>query len=193
MKLSARKFSLFFSSALIAAGLVVCGAYYLNQPSRAAGLRSFPKSTPVSTNKLERVSGSPTQISIPAANISLPVIKGYYYPSTKDWTLTLDKAQFATPSTEPNNVEGNTFIYGHARTNVFYHLNRLKAGDMVTVTTDSGYKFEYIFISTYATKPTDTSVFTYQGPPMLTLQTCSGSFWQNRQMYLFSFVSYEKA
>jgi LPXTG-site transpeptidase (sortase) family protein len=139
------------------------------------------------------VSGRPTEISVPSVNIDIPVINGYYNPNSKDWTLSLDKAQFATPTTLPNNLTGNTFIYGHYRVGVFYTLPHIESGAEAIITTDNGYKFTYRFYQTYPTQPTDTSVLHYQGPPMLTLQTCSGSYYQNRQMYLFSFVKYEKA
>lgn len=138
------------------------------------------------------ITGKPISISVPSVNINIPVINGYYNQKTRDWTLSLDKAQFATPTVQPNNLTGNTFIYGHARVGVFYSLPDIKSGDKAIVTTDNGYRFTYSFYSTYATQPTDLSVLTYKGPSMLTLQTCSGTWYQNRQMYLFSFVKYEK-
>jgi LPXTG-site transpeptidase (sortase) family protein len=138
------------------------------------------------------ISGHPTAISIPSVGINIPVIDGYYNQKTRDWTLSLDKAQFATPTVQPNNKQGNTFIYGHYRVGVFYTLPHIQPGAEATITTDNGYQFTYRFYQTYPTQPTDTSVLHYKGPPMLTLQTCSGSFYQNRQMYLFSLVSYSK-
>lgn len=149
-------------------------------------------SRPVKKTTKPLITGNPVGINIPSVGINIPVINGYYYPNTKTWTLSLDKAQFATPTAKPNNLTGNTFIYGHYRVGVFYTLPRIQPGAEAQITTDNGYVFTYRFYRTYATQPTDNSVLTYQGPPMLTLQTCSGTWYQNRQMYLFSYQGYTK-
>jgi LPXTG-site transpeptidase (sortase) family protein len=151
----------------------------------------LPVSKPAN-NAPVKVSGHPKQISIPSLNIKLPVIDGTYNTSSRQWTLTLDKAQFATVSPKPNNISGSTFIYGHYRREVFASLHNIKPGSKAVITTDNGYKFIYKFEQTYATSPDDMSVFDYEGAPILTVQTCSGTWFQNRQMYLFEFVKYEK-
>ena len=176
----------FFGMAIVSPSL-----YYnlFNRGSVTA--QNFPSGIqPKSTTPL--ISGSPVSISVPSVDINIPVINGYYNPASKAWTLSLDKAQFATPTAKPNNLSGNTFIYGHYRLGVFYTLPHIHPGAEATIATDNGYAFTYRFYQTYPTNPTDLSVLTYQGPPMLTLQTCSGSFYQNRQMYLFSFEGYKK-
>jgi LPXTG-site transpeptidase (sortase) family protein len=147
---------------------------------------------PVSKQPADIVSGHPTQISIPSLNITLPVIDGYYNRQNGEWTLTLDKAQFATPSTEPNNKSGNTIIYGHYRKGVFASLHTVQPGAIVSITTSNGYVFEYRFSGTYAVSPTDTTIFSYQGPAKLTVQTCSGAWFQNRQMFQFDYIDYKK-
>ncbi len=168
--------------------------YYLltNRGSVSSHALPRPPSIQVS-HRTPLISGQPVAISIPSVDINIPVINGYYNQRTKDWSLSLDKAQFATPTVIPNNQTGNTFIYGHYRLGVFYTLPHVQSGAEATIITDNGYKFTYKFYSTYATQPTDLSVLTYKGPPMLTLQTCSGTWYQNRQMYLFSYVGYQKA
>jgi hypothetical protein len=35
--------------------------------------------------------------------------------------------------------------------------------------------------------PEDTSILNYKGPSMLTVQTCSGSFFEYRQLFSFKF------
>jgi LPXTG-site transpeptidase (sortase) family protein len=189
-----KKLAVTSSLLLITIGLigVVPGIYYFtsNHGSVAAHGLPHPKSSVKAGTPL--VAGHPSSISIPSIGINIPVIDGFYNTKTRDWTLSLDKAQFAATTAQPNNKQGNTFIYGHYRVGVFYTLPHIQTGDEATVTTDNGYVFTYKFYQTYPTQPTDTSVLHYQGPPMLTLQTCSGSFYQNRQMYLFSLVKYEK-
>lgn len=144
-----------------------------------------PASTPV-------VTGDPVSISLPNVNITMPVINGYYNSQTGQWTLTDHTVQFATPSTQPNNIAGNTLIYGHALWTIFGHLQDLKAGDQAFVTTSNGYVFTYTYTSTQAYSPENTSIFSYTGAPRLTLQTCSGLFSQNRQMYYFTYDGYKK-
>jgi len=124
--------------------------------------------------------------------MNLQVIPGVYNPKTGAWTLTLDKAQFALPSVQPNNESGNTLIYGHYRPEVFAYLHLIKPGAQATITTSNGYSFTYTYMNSQAFNPTDTSIFTYQGSPRLTIQTCSGAFMQNRQMYYFQYDGYAK-
>ncbi len=138
------------------------------------------------------VTGSPVEIAIPSLKMDLKVIPGYYNAKTGDWNLTLDKAQFAEPSVQPNNEGGNTLIYGHYRPEVFAYLHLIKPGARAVITTDNGYQFTYTFQNSVAFDPTDTSIFAYQGAPRLTIQTCSGSFMQNRQMYYFQYNGFTK-
>lgn len=183
------------SIVLITSGLlgVIPALYYSNHGSAAKhGLPSVSAQSP-EVISVPRISGHPVSVSVPAVNISNPVIDGFYDQRTRTWTLSHDSAQFAVVTQEPNNISGNTFIYGHANANIFYHLYNIKVGDEALVMTDNGYVFKYKLVTTYATDPTDSSVLHYQGPPILTLQTCSGTWFQNRQMYVFSFESYQKA
>lgn len=157
---------------------------------KAAGTPVQPIVLPQDPNV---ISGHPVSIDIPSVNISLPIIDGFYDPDTGEWTLTLNKAQFATPTVEPNNLKGNTLIYGHYRREVFAYLHLIKPGATATITTDNGYVFTYKYTSTEVFDPADTSVFLYQGAPRLTVQTCSGAFFQHRQMYYFDFQEVHKA
>ncbi len=131
------------------------------------------------------VSGEPVRIQIPALHIDLPVIDGYYNKNSKTWTLTKDKVQYATITPQPNNREGNTFLYGHNRPGVFNVLNKVKPGDEVSIMTSNGHTFTYTFRTAYETSPNDVSLFEYKGAPILTIQTCSGVWYQNRQLFTF--------
>jgi LPXTG-site transpeptidase (sortase) family protein len=135
------------------------------------------------------VSGKPVRIQIPSLSIDLQVIDGQYNAHNKTWTLTKDKAQYATATPLANNAEGNTFIYGHNRKGVFNTLNRIKPGSTATITTDNGHVFTYKFRSAFETNPSDQSLFEYRGAPILTVQTCSGLWYQNRQLFTFDFVN----
>lgn len=166
---------------------------YFHKPSVSNSGRTSlnPPKPALTVSKNQVVSGYPTFLSLPSLNLALNVIPGSQ-DKTGAWTLTWDKVQYATISPEPNNHEGNTFIYGHETTNLFTYLYRLKPGDIASITTANGYIFNYTYEGTYAVNPHDLSVFDYKGAPILTLQTCSGVFFQNRQMYQFGYTGFDK-
>jgi LPXTG-site transpeptidase (sortase) family protein len=188
-----KKLALFTSTVLVVLGVAGCTPtlYYHFTSNGSVAAHGLPAAKPANSGD-RKVSGHPKTISIPSLKVNLPVIDGYYNQSNKQWTLTLNKAQFATIAPEPNNIAGNTFIYGHYRREVFSSLHNIKPGAKVAITTDNGYKFSYRFSQTYATSPEDSSIFSYKGAPILTIQTCSGTWFQNRQMYLFDYVGYKK-
>lgn len=131
------------------------------------------------------ISGEPSELIIPSMGKSWPIINGYYNTSTKQWTLTLSEVQYATITPPPNNASGNTFLYGHYRPEVFDLLHEIKIGAEAIVTTTNGYTFTYQLTKIEVVSPSDDSLFQYQGPPILTIQTCTGLFFQNRQLFIF--------
>jgi sortase (surface protein transpeptidase) len=132
------------------------------------------------------ITGRPIRVEISSLKIDLPVIDGTFNPATNTWTLTKDKVQYATNTPQPNNLTGNTFLYGHNRPGVFNTLNKIKPGAEISITTDNGHRFTYAFRGAVETDPNDDSLFRYQGPPILTVQTCSGAWYQNRQLFTFA-------
>jgi LPXTG-site transpeptidase (sortase) family protein len=148
--------------------------------------------TSQSQPQLQKVSGKPVRIRVASRAIDLPVIDGTYDATSGNWTLSNTKAQFALNSSANNNRGGNTFIYGHDVPQVFKALEGLAVGDIAEVTTDNGYVFTYRYRSAIEVEPTNTSIFTYSGPPILTLQTCSGIWSQNRRLMTFDFVEVQK-
>jgi LPXTG-site transpeptidase (sortase) family protein len=183
-----------FAAVFILAGLagLLPLAYFWEQNHNAAKQAAVPIRTVALQPSPTLVTGRPRTVSIPSLNINLQVIDGNYDRKTGEWTLTLNKAQFATPSVQPNNQTGNTLIYGHYRPQVFAYLHHITTGAQATITTDNGYTFTYTYQNTEALNPADTSIFAYRGAPRLTIQTCSGAFMQNRQMYYFAYDSYKK-
>jgi sortase (surface protein transpeptidase) len=184
----------FLAVILIIAGLaIVVPLNYYAMQSRAALAHDTP-TIPVKPIQFKPtvITGLPVAIAIPSLKMNLQVIPGIYNPRTGQWTLTDSMAQFATPSVQPNNEAGNTLIYGHYRPEVFAYLHHIVAGAQAVITTDNGYQFTYTFQNSVAFNPSDTSIFTYQGAPRLTIQTCSGAFMQNRQMYYFQYDGYTK-
>lgn len=138
-------------------------------------------------------SGKPINISLPQLALSMGIIDGKYDSTNQSWTLSDDKAQYAVMTAPANDYEGNTFIYGHATKRVFSKLeNFSRIGAEAIITTDNGYSFHYILKEVKDVKPNDVSLFAYSGKPILTVQTCSGSWYENRHLLVFDFVKVEK-
>jgi LPXTG-site transpeptidase (sortase) family protein len=179
--------SLGFSMLILGAGLMLLTWSPWNNRSVVAAnqLNGSTNSNLSQNNTQPIVAGTPTHILIPSAGINLKVIPGYYYPSSASWTLSLNDAQYGVMTAKANNKEGLTYIYAHYRKNVFMTLAKVKTGDQVYVTTDNGHTFTYSYRNSITTSPNDTSIFKYQGKPILVLQTCSGAWYQNRQLFIF--------
>jgi LPXTG-site transpeptidase (sortase) family protein len=137
------------------------------------------------------IEGRPVRIEIPALSIDLPVVDGHYNTTRRSWTLSNDKVHYAVMTALANDKAGNTFVYGHNKVGVFRTLSRIKLEDKAIITTDNGHRFTYSFNGALETVPTDDALFHYQGEPILTVQTCSGAWYQNRQLFTFSLESVE--
>lgn len=135
------------------------------------------------------VKGKPQRLQIPSIGLDIAVVDGVYNEQQKTWTLSNTNVHFALMSPEPNNTSGNTFMYGHNRKEVFAKLAKVKVGDEAIIYTSNGNVFRYVFRVSVETSPYDDSLFSYAGPSILTLQTCSGLWYQNRQLFTFDFVS----
>lgn len=138
------------------------------------------------------VTGKPAQLVIPSLNLNLYIEDGVFNPRTGQWTLSNNNVHYALITVQPNDKQGNTLIYGHYRPGVFSTLKSIKPGELVEVRTENGLVFTYRFTSSQVVSPADGSIFDYTGKPMLTLQTCTGTFMQNRQFFHFDFVSVSK-
>lgn len=133
------------------------------------------------------LSGRPTRLKIPTVNIDIVVASGNYNSESKTWDLSSDKAHYATITPEANNKVGNTFLYGHNNKKVFAALDGMALGDTAIVTTDTGYTFTYTLTDVKDVEPTDISLFQYRGPAIMTIQTCSGNWFEKRRLFTFSF------
>lgn len=157
--------------------------FHERQPAQAQQLRpTAPYNKPL-------ISGKPVQLVIPTAAIDIAVVDGNYNQASQKWTLTKDKAHFAVMTPLANNHQGNTFIYGHNNELVFKSLHKIKAGEYAILKTDNGKTFLYVLREVKDVAPNDVSVFAYQGNPILTVQTCSGTWYENRRLFTFDFVT----
>lgn len=162
------------------------GSQLLSQTSNQPVVHTKPRIPIASKPEIKIIAAKPNRIVIPRLEIDLAVTDGDYIPSKKTWTLSDNHAQFALPSTLPNDYEGNSLIYGHNYGWVFGDLKSLRAGDTMQLYAENGTIFTYIYQSTRKLKPDDASVFRYDGYPSVSVQTCSGRFNENRQMYDFT-------
>ena len=149
---------------------------------------ALPSTPPLDSNA-PIIAGKPTHIAIPSVSIDLEIIPGYYNATNESWTLTLDKAQWGAITSQPNNKAGMTYIYAHDRKHVFYDLPNIKPGDKAIVTTANHHTFTYTYKSNTIVSPSDTSLFNYRGRPILVLQTCTGLWYQYRQLFVFDLTS----
>ncbi len=132
-------------------------------------------------------SGKPVRIVVPSLDIDLPVDDGVYNPKTQTWNISGRRAHFALLSVRANDLSGNTFIYGHNNNHVFGPLDNIKADAKVYIYTNNNLKFTYRFASAENLNPEDTTIFSYQGEPTLTVQTCTGNWNELRRMFHFTF------
>ena len=171
-------------------------AYFWNQNRLAAANPAnsvmIPVEAPLPAPTPTLITGKPVQINIPSLGITLAVQDGVFNEKSKTWTLSKDQAHYALPTVQPNNESGNTLIYGHYKKGVFASLHKITVGTEAQVITDNGYRFTYTFRQTQTVDPSNVDIFAYEGAPQLTVQTCSGTWMQNRQFYFFDFKSVEK-
>ena len=190
----------YYSSVVLLYGITLLVAWLLSPfyPQSATPIYANPlpvaaetESTPEPPPVRQIISGKPVRLVIAAARVDLPVQEGHYNPADQSWSLSGTRVNFAVPSALPNDAGGNTFIYGHNYPYVLGRLPQLKVGDIAQVFTDNGYVFTYTYQTRQSFKPNDASVFRYQGPPILSVQTCDGRWNQLREIFSFSFTKVE--
>lgn len=155
-------------------------------PAQAAQVQSQQAKPVTQVTDTPVISGEPVALSIPSLDLNLAITPGVYNAKTRQWTLTTDKVQYAVMTPQPNNQAGNTFLYGHYRKGVFATLHNIAPNSKAVVTTANGKTFTYVLDTSRVVSPEDSdAVFNYQGAPILTIQTCTGAFFQNRQLFTF--------
>jgi LPXTG-site transpeptidase (sortase) family protein len=165
--------------------LGLSGRKHVDAQSQPAGF--IPDSAIPTQTPKERIQGEPTQIRIPSVDVDLKVEPGYYDAASRSWTLT-NNAHFAAMSTQPNNIGGTTFVYGHNKRGVFAGLTDIKPGATAYISTASGKTFVYRYSAQNTVSPDDVWVLQNTARPTLLLQTCTGAWFQNRTLYTFEFV-----
>lgn len=178
--------------------LALCGVGSLLLPPSSTPVAALEAAAPAVVDTapvFQLVEGKPVRIVVPGSGIDIALDEGYYNAADGSWTLSDTHAQYAMMSVLANNHSGNTFIYGHGTDTVFGGLSTTPPteGSVAVVHTAEGHVFEYEFESSRSVTPTETSVLDYTGPPVLTVQTCTGAFSEWRTLYTFGLLRVHEA
>jgi len=176
---------------VVALYVFVLGPLYLLwalQPPEPV-LATVPTNTepPITIRTSDKRVGQPAVITVPRLGMTLPIVDGEYDKEADTWTLSEDKAMFATITALPNNEVGNTFIYGHNTMAVFMPLAELRTGDIVRIGTTNGLTFQYRFTGKTFVEPDAAEILAPTSKPRLTLMTCEGIFSESRRVMYFDF------
>jgi len=169
--------------ALIAMAIFVAPSVFpARAPARAAAASVAPPAAVASTIPAGTLA-APTRapipldqlrISVPRLGIDLPMALG---DVERDVRLGATPENFALlfPTTNVPGTGGNSFIYAHARNDMFLQLWNVKLGDRVRITATDGTRFDYVITQIVPrVDPADTSWLDQNGPERLTLQTSTG-------------------
>jgi LPXTG-site transpeptidase (sortase) family protein len=193
-QLSQIKKARYYSSVTALYAITLLFAFAIFNPvhgSQNVAASNLPVELVKSETTEQILTGKPVRIVIEDVSIDLPIDEGRYNDVDGSWSLSGYHAQFAMMTPLANNSQGNTFIYGHNNKYVFGPIKRINPGAVARIYTDNDKVFNYTYQNTYAVTPDNTSVLEYQGPSILTVQTCSGAWNEQRQMYVFKFDKVE--
>jgi LPXTG-site transpeptidase (sortase) family protein len=130
----------------------------------------------------------PTRVVIPVEGIDLTVTGSY--EKAGQWDISNSGANFAINTAVPDGKTGNTALFGHDISAIFYNLHWLLAGDLVKVYAN-GFIYTYSVTGNTTVIPTDVSVMDQTTEPRLTLITCTGWLSENRYVVIAKFIGKE--
>jgi LPXTG-site transpeptidase (sortase) family protein len=119
----------------------------------------------------------PEKIIIPSLHINLPIIKVKIIEN-ETWEVSYQYVSYGESTALPGN-KGNTVIFAHALPHLFYHLPKIKKGDLIHIFTKNDW-FIYKVTEMLIVDPNNISVLTETQNNQLILYTCTGKDWQQR-------------
>ena len=140
-------------------------------PSAVATAKSLatpavPTHVPIAIDQL--------RITVPRLGIDLPMALGDVERDVRQGA-TPENVALLFPTTNVPGTGGNSFIYAHARNDMFLQLWNVMLGDRVRVTATDGTRFDYVITQIVPrVDPADTSWLDPNGNERLTLQTSTG-------------------
>lgn len=162
--------------------------YFYEQAVSSRPLFSLAPVLPSPAADTEVIYGQPAELAIPRLGLDLKILNGSYDATTKGWTLDDWHAFWMVDTPQLTDRSKMTIIYGHDQENVFGHLNLLKPGDALVITTAQGALVNLRYRADAVVQPTDVQL-ARSGDATVALITCSGSFYQQRRVMYFDFVS----
>lgn len=150
------------------------GAFFLLFGFYLSYIRYSPKSLAFETTRTEisqNHTSLPKILKIESAQIALPI-----FPSkitNNNWETTPNGISFLTQSAIPGKT-GNSVFYGHNWSSVLGRLTKVKPGDTIEITMDTGKKYMYEVEYVATVDPTQTSVIENVGDTRVTIYTCTG-------------------
>lgn len=166
------------------AAAVAMVAVVTGSPSEPVALQQ-PSATPttVASAPAGPVSAAPTRspipldqlrVSLPRLGIDLPLALGDVQRDVR-LGATPEHVALLFPTTRVPGTGGNSYIYAHARDDMFLRLWDVRIGDQVRITGPGGVHFDYAITRIVPrVDPADTSWLDPTGPERLTLQTSTG-------------------
>jgi LPXTG-site transpeptidase (sortase) family protein len=89
------------------------------------------------------------------------------------WQTSQNSATHLFTSARPTEA-GNIIIYAHNKKNLFGELKKVKVGDAIAVTTETGATHQYVVRDVKTVKPSDIQEVLPSPNEVLTLYTCTG-------------------
>lgn len=147
-------------------------------PATAAGSPQIAADAPPAMAAPTRAPGGPIpegfRVQIPRLGIDLPIQEGDLKRDVEE-QRTPEGYAFHLPGTAIPGQNGNTFLYAHARRQMFLALWNARPGDEVTVSVPGGGTLEYVVRDVLPhVAPTDLSATRPSATEQLTLQTSTG-------------------
>jgi LPXTG-site transpeptidase (sortase) family protein len=172
------------------AGTTVRVVKVVPTPKRAAVTTTVvPLPTTETTIAVKR-QAVPQRIMIPSLNVNAPIVSVGIKDDKSMEIPGADEAGWYRLGALPGDATGSAVIAGHVdhkkEPGVFLELRRLNVNDEIAVTDDSGALHGYRVTERYQVDkealPTS-ELFRRDGPPVLTLITCGGSFDTKNRSY----------
>ena len=148
---------------------------YLHETPTLLSFNNYPYENAL---KLDSVNGmSPSRISVPSLNISLPIYKSEIVNNV--WQTTDLGTSYLTSSPLPGN-QGNSIIYAHNWISLFGRLQNAKVGETVIITYPNKSKKTFVIAYTSVVSPDESSILSPSKDKRITLYTCTGFFDSHR-------------
>ena len=184
------------AACLAIACLIVYSALQQNQPnvSEVSAYSTPSQPTEKVKKQQEAISiGTPTRITFPDLGVDVGVAPGVYDEASSSWSLNSKTAHYAQSTPPVNSKAGNTLIYGHNNRFVLGPIvDKLKPGMKAVVITKQNQQFIYSFDKEITVEPDDVDAIKNTFDPTLTVQTCVGSYYEQRRLFQFSFEKVEQ-